>query len=711
MFGWFRASHWPSSIMRVNCCVLLMMAFIAYTLQEAQGADTPATYTWQLERMQEGTNGALIQVLRPNDIVAAFQDVPLYLFPMGVESIRVACQVPPGQFGEPLRVLPVIYNADGYVRYVGNTDVAIAPGGFADIPLTEMYDVDREINAPVVLDWTDAVSEDGTGFYVGFQIVGPLYGGTMTDSSPNLVSAMQDVFTGFNVWGRGQEWGDMSQLGLPGNMGIRPVMRPFCPAIIGDIDGDGDIDNDDLAELNAAIAAGGDIFLDNRRQMDLNNDWLLDQDDVDILIANYTGANNFVPYPWLEIVTPQMTRAFRAGEHPPTDVFPIRNAGGGNMDFQVVTDVPWLTITPNAGTLSGETQNLALTFATESLPPGDYDAKVRVLGTAANSPQFGNIHVTIRMPGDYDMDGDVDPDDLDLFTACATGPAIPYAVGTFPPGCEIGTDEQGFLLADFDHDGDIDMGDFGAFQLCYGATPSGAIASQQTSEVPATWKSFPDAYRTLPDLQSLLSRKTLALPVIVWVVIVISVFAGILAYLLRSLLSDARFMNAGKVPDNFEGAQIRMAIDRLALLSHLPGAHPDIGEAHYLLSQEAWYRADTCGCEHLFVNRKPVGDRDTDGDLIDETGEEGTVASVIAVGGIPLITLRRDFVIHDNWTIYDTDRLAFVLLGEWEHSKYGPDEKTCQQYLEATVLSVQSTTGLFPSTLHFGHGANEGVGR
>lgn len=111
------------------------------------------------------------------------------------------------------------------------------------------------------------------------------------------------------------------------------------------------------------------------------------------------------------------------------------------------------------------------------------------------------------------------------------------------------------------------------------------------------------------------------------------------------------------------------------------------------------------------MNRHPVGDRDADGNLIDETGEEGTVGSVVALQGIPTIVIRRDFVVRDNWTQYDTDRPAFLLLAEWEHAKYGTDEETCQEHLEATVLSVQPTTGLFPATIRFAHGANEGVNR
>jgi len=56
--------------------------------------------------------------------------------------------------------------------------------------------------------------------------------------------------------------------------------------------------------------------------------------------------------------------------------------------------------------------------------------------------------------GDYDRDGDLDADDLAVFLACISGPAVGYA-----GDC---------LKADLDGDGDVDLVDFGIFQRCYG---------------------------------------------------------------------------------------------------------------------------------------------------------------------------------------------------------------------------------------------------
>lgn len=58
---------------------------------------------------------------------------------------------------------------------------------------------------------------------------------------------------------------------------------------------------------------------------------------------------------------------------------------------------------------------------------------------------------------DFDCDGDVDANDLDIFRACWTSPAV----GPPALNCE---------RADFDHDLDVDQSDFGIFQRCYSDT-------------------------------------------------------------------------------------------------------------------------------------------------------------------------------------------------------------------------------------------------
>lgn len=69
--------------------------------------------------------------------------------------------------------------------------------------------------------------------------------------------------------------------------------------------------------------------------------------------------------------------------------------------------------------------------------------------------------------GDFDRDGDVDATDFAVFSACLSGPAIPYTPAALPDGCRVVPDEHGRIAPDHDRDGDVDQADFGPFQRCY----------------------------------------------------------------------------------------------------------------------------------------------------------------------------------------------------------------------------------------------------
>lgn len=99
-----------------------------------------------------------------------------------------------------------------------------------------------------------------------------------------------------------------------------------------------------------------------------------------------------------------------------------------------------------------------------------------VLSVRAFSAPVGNVDAIYSarlapdVPGDFTSNGYVDADDLQIFTACATAPAVPYDPAGLPAGCTLIPDANGRIAADFDKDGDVDQDDFGVFQRCYSGT-------------------------------------------------------------------------------------------------------------------------------------------------------------------------------------------------------------------------------------------------
>ena len=65
-----------------------------------------------------------------------------------------------------------------------------------------------------------------------------------------------------------------------------------------------------------------------------------------------------------------------------------------------------------------------------------------------------NLAIGTWLPGDYDVDGDVDLDDYARFADCITG----VNGGPLSAGCDI---------FDFDLDADVDVKDFQTFQASF----------------------------------------------------------------------------------------------------------------------------------------------------------------------------------------------------------------------------------------------------
>lgn len=141
-----------------------------------------------------------------------------------------------------------------------------------------------------------------------------------------------------------------------------------------------------------------------------------------------------------------------------TDALPVqlslRNSGTQSLDYTISTDASWLQVSPELGSLTTETQALDVTFDTNDMLVGLYEAAITIEANAINSPQVVPVTLTISSkPGDFDQDGDVDQEDFGWFQRCYSGAGVSHAAG-----CGI---------ADMDLDNDVDPADFDLFQGCF----------------------------------------------------------------------------------------------------------------------------------------------------------------------------------------------------------------------------------------------------
>ncbi len=94
------------------------------------------------------------------------------------------------------------------------------------------------------------------------------------------------------------------------------------------------------------------------------------------------------------------------GSQPDEYKLEMSNSGEGEFTWQIINIPPWLDVTPSAGTISSETQEIILTIPPE-LEAGNYSAELTVSSPdALNSPQvirvlFVNIGETLPVPSQF----------------------------------------------------------------------------------------------------------------------------------------------------------------------------------------------------------------------------------------------------------------------------------------------------------------------
>ena len=138
------------------------------------------------------------------------------------------------------------------------------------------------------------------------------------------------------------------------------------------------------------------------------------------------------------------------------DSFTITNTGVGTLDYSIISNAPWLTVSPTSGSLAAQTSEaIQVNYDTVNVPVGNHTAALTVSSaTAWNSPQTVGISLhVITVKPDFDADGDVDLSDFGHLQACLSGTNIQQN----DPACQD---------AKLDADSDVDSSDVAIFRRC-----------------------------------------------------------------------------------------------------------------------------------------------------------------------------------------------------------------------------------------------------
>lgn len=702
---------------------------------ECRAGEMPS-YAWQIERIELNPVTMCMTGFRNNDIPVGFQDAPWDRFPLLVDEVSFWVQQPPDaeQYGINVRVY--IWNGYGQLRYY--TDIiSLTPGGRNVIPLGDggtylFTGYDDLIEAPPVLSWFD-----GPGYYVGFEYVSDTEA-DISEMSGHILAATDVSWYGYNIAGNFTEgFSDVSSA-LPGNFGVRSHFRTLCP-IVGDVDSDCDVDENDRAIIQSYFTVpGDDIFEDGRGYLDLHQDGVIDEQDLTVVDANYSGDGVCVQCPGITTAPETIERFVPAAAHVAPDTLLVQNLGDGTYPagisvpesvYTPTPAVPWLSVSPSSGIATKEGLPVNLIYSTETLAPGDYETYVEVTGEADNSPTFVRVLIHVKVDADFNLNGTVDSGDSAIFEACSSGPAIPYDPVALPPGCALTADLEGFLPADFDRDRDVDQDDFGIFQRKftgdYGylyraalaqkqfpakdalptaqrigvkapmVTSFGPMAQEFEALFPTLWdtvvvKTRDGKYMEVPlrgtgGPEPPHDRKMISLGGIIIIAIIVLLLAIIFGPAIhRAYLKwrAAVFMANSSYATTEEGDRIREAIDLLAKYEY----NPTVKIARDYLTSAKYYNPETLN-----------------GITVNHVAKRGKGYRACTLAGV--IALHWELVAPENfggtWDDHAKIRLALVLIGETQHMA---EPRSSERQLQPKLMNCKKAIGWENESRDIQHG-------
>ncbi len=173
--------------------------------------------------------------------------------------------------------------------------------------------------------------------------------------------------------------------------------------------------------------------------------------DVSMTILEYRPIG-----PRIQLNPTAIVRKLHRGGSLPPENFTVTNIGNDLLVYTIADDAAWLEVDPTAGDSAGEPDLITLTYDVASLGVGTYPATVTVTAPGAtNSPTGLAVQVMVQtVPPDFDRDEDVDIRDFGFLQACYSGQGIPQ-------------NDAACADARLDGDGDVDPDDLQIFLRCF----------------------------------------------------------------------------------------------------------------------------------------------------------------------------------------------------------------------------------------------------
>ncbi len=114
------------------------------------------------------------------------------------------------------------------------------------------------------------------------------------------------------------------------------------------------------------------------------------------VLVNLTVTAASAPQPAIALSTASLAATATKGQNPASQSFSLRNSGGGTLGYSVTDNASWLSVSPASGTSSGEADAVAVSFSTESLAAGSYNAAITVSGGTGVAPAAIAVSLVVK---------------------------------------------------------------------------------------------------------------------------------------------------------------------------------------------------------------------------------------------------------------------------------------------------------------------------